>query len=80
MMTATKPEHFRHTTATSYPVKIVGVTLLDETPDFTGIYLRNEEGGLWPCRTVRRDDPGLHLSVCDSWLARPGVNEDRRTA
>ena len=73
------PSQFTHTTLTSYPDKIVGVTLLDESPGVTGIYLRDKNGGLWPARTVNRLPTEDHQTVCDSWLARPGVHEDKRT-
>jgi hypothetical protein len=72
------PPQFTHTTLTSYPDKIVGVTLLDESPGITGIYLRDRNGGLWPARTVNRLPTEDYETVCDSWLARPGVNEEKR--
>ncbi len=78
-MQATDPRQFRHTTLAAYPEKIVGVTLLDETPGFTGIYLRDQRGGLWPARTVNRTRAKHHHAVCNSWLGRPGTHEDRRT-
>ncbi len=78
-MQAIAPEHFRHTTLTVYPEKIAGVTLLDETPGFTGIYLRNPNGGLWPARTVNRNPESHHRSVCEAWLSRSGIHEDKRT-
>jgi hypothetical protein len=71
------PEQFQHTTLTAYPDKIVGVTLLDETPGFTGIYLRDPNGGLWPARTVNREDAQHHFDVCESWLSRPGALDKR---
>ncbi len=49
---AAAPTEFRHTTLPRCPAKVVGVTLLDEEPGYTGIYLRDEDGGLWPARTV----------------------------
>jgi hypothetical protein len=73
------PSPFTHTTLTSYPDTIVGVTLLDESPGVTGIYLRDRNGGLWPARTVNRLPTEDYQTICDSWLARPGVNEDKRT-
>jgi len=88
-MDAAKPSEFKHTTLKVYPEtrledgtwtpKIVGITLLDEEPGFTGIYMRDKNGGLWPARTVNHDPPEHHKSVCDSWMARPGINEDKRT-
>jgi hypothetical protein len=48
------PSQFTHTTLTSYPDKIVGITLLDELPGIIGIYLRDENGGMWSARTVNR--------------------------
>ena len=72
-MTNQAPSSFRHTTLTSYPDKIVGYTLLDESPGFTGIYVRDAKGGLWPARTVDRSLPAHHKSVCDAWLAREGA-------
>jgi len=71
-MTAQAPGDFRHTTLDRYPDKIVGVSLLEESPGFTGIYLRDPDGGLWPARTVNQALPEHHQSVCESWLARYG--------
>ena len=51
------PSQFTHTTLANYPDKIIGVTLLDESPGVTGIYVRDEKGGLWPARTVNRIRP-----------------------
>jgi len=56
-----------------------GINLLDESPGFTGIYLRDEKGGLWPARTVSRKPARRHRQVCAAWLARPGAHEDKRT-
>jgi hypothetical protein len=78
IMDAVSPSEFEHTTLKIFPSKIVGVTLLDEEPGFTGIYLRDGKGGLWPARTVSHNPPEHHRSVCESWMARPGVNEDKR--
>ncbi len=77
-MHATEPTKFKHTTLTAMPRVIAGITLLDEEPGFTGIYLRDPDGGLWPARTVSRMVQEHHDDVCDSWLARPGANEDKR--
>ena len=73
------PADFRHTTLTEPPEKIVGVTLLDETPGFTGIYLRDASGELWPARTVNRSKVKHHREVCEAWLSRAGTHEDKRT-
>ncbi len=73
------PTDFRHTSLERYPTKKIGITLLDEEPGFTGIYVRDENGGLWPARTVSHVPPEHHRSVCDAWLAGPGVHEDRRS-
>lgn len=78
-MQAIDPQQFRHTTLAAYPNKIVGVTLLDETPGFTGIYLRDPSGGLWPARTVNRIPAEHHRDVCEAWLAKQGKHEDKRT-
>jgi len=77
-MTITPPEQFRHTTLAEYPARVVGVTLLDEGPGFTGIYLRDRAGGLWPARTVNRADAQHHFDVCEAWLSKPGA-QDKRT-
>ena len=69
---------FKHTTLAVFPEKIVGVTLLDESPGFTGVYLRDATGGLWPARTVNRTPAKHHARVCRSWLSKPGKHEDRR--
>ncbi len=45
-MIAQKPSEFKHTTLSAYPDKVVGLTIVDEEPGFTGIYLRSPEGGL----------------------------------
>ena len=78
-MQATDPQQFQHTSLTAYPEKIVGVTLLDEAPGFTGIYLRDAKGGLWPARTVNRSKVTHHREVCEAWLCHPGIHEDKRT-
>ena len=92
-MEIVKPSEFKHTTLKTYPESIVrsehgsasytpkrvGITLLDEEPGFTGIYVRDENGGLWPARTVSHQPPKHHKSVCDAWLAGPGVHEDKRS-
>jgi len=78
-MQATAPEQFRHTTLDKYPDTIVGVTLLDESPGFTGIYFRDLSGGLWPARTVNRTPAEHHREICEAWLCRPGTHEDKRT-
>lgn len=77
-MQATTPKQFRHTTLAAYPDKAVGVTLLDESPGFTGIYLRDTSGGLWPARTVNRTPAEHHDKVCEAWLSKPGKHEDKR--
>lgn len=72
-------QHFLHATLDKMPiVDYVGITLVDEKPGFTGIYLRYPCGGLWPARTVVRDNPTHHDSVVNAWLAKPGVHEDKR--
>ncbi len=71
---------FKHTTLAAYPADIAGITLLDEAPGFTGIYLRDANGDLWPARTVSRALPEHHADVCNAWLARPGIHEDKRGA
>jgi hypothetical protein len=92
-MEAAHPTDFKHTTLTVYPEtwiktgdgeghwspKKVGITLLDEEPGFTGIYIRDEAGGLYPARTVNHNPPEHHKSVCDAWLSDAGIHEDRRS-
>lgn len=73
------PQDFRHTTLKEYPNSVQGITLLDECPGFTGIYLRDANGGLWPARTVSRANEAHHNSVCDGWLLKEGIHEDKRT-
>ncbi len=75
MKIATPPE-FKHTSLTAYPNTIAGVSLLDESPTVTGVYLRNPQGGLWPARTVNKDSKHYD-DVCRAWLRRAGA-EDRR--
>ena len=77
-MQATASHVFRHTTLTKCPDKVAGVTLLDEEPGYTGIYIRDRDGGLWPARTVDRSLSEHHDAVCAAWLDRPG-SEDRRS-
>jgi hypothetical protein len=77
-MQATAPSDFKHTTLSVMPRTIAGITLLDEAPGFTGIYLRDPDGGLWPARTVSRMVAEHHADVCAAWLARPGIHEDKR--
>lgn len=74
------PSGFRHTTLDRYPDRVAGITLVDEKPGFTGIYLRDPQGGLWPARTVsRRAEGGKHHdSVIDAWLSREGEHVDLR--
>ena len=62
-----------------YSPETVGVTLLDEAPGFTGIYLRDAAGGLWPARTVNREYAEHHESVCNAWLSKPGIHQDKRS-
>ena len=69
-MNAKQPHEFKHTTLTAYPKKVVGVKLLEEEPGFTGIYLEDANGGLWPARTVNQAFPEHHREVCDAWLSR----------
>lgn len=72
---------WKHKTASEYPDKIVGITLVDEDEagEFTGIYLRDENDKLWPAMTVRRDIVDHHTSVCESWLLRQGIHQDKRS-
>ena len=88
-MNADKPENFQHTTLKVFPEsrrpdgtctpKRAGITLLDEDAKHTGVYIRDAEGGLWPARTVSHTPKSHHKSVCDAWLAGPGVPEDKRS-
>jgi hypothetical protein len=73
------PEEFRHTTLQRSPIDRIGITLVDEEPGFTGVYIRDENGGLWPARTVSHFPSEHHRSVCAAWLAGPGIHEDRRS-
>lgn len=77
-MHAQKPHHFKHTTLGHYPNAVAGITLLDEKPGFTGIYLRSPEGGLWPARTVNKRPAKHHEQVVASWLDRQGEHVDLR--
>jgi hypothetical protein len=78
-MNKQEPQDFRHTTLKVRPDSYQGITLLDECPGFTGIYLRDANGGLWPARTVSRENEAHHTSVCEGWLLRKGIHEDKRT-
>lgn len=77
-MIASRSSDFRHTTLTKYPDRVVGVTLLNEEPGFTGIYLRDAQGGLYPARTVSRRPAAHHKSVVDAWIQSYGGLIDRR--
>lgn len=77
-MDAMHPSGFKHTTLDEYPLDVAGITLVDEKPGFTGIYLRDPEGGLWPARTVSRKPASHHESVVDAWLSREGEHVDLR--
>ena len=66
-MDAMAPEDFKHTTLKRYPDRIVGVSFLQESPGFTGIYLRDPEGGLWPARTVNQSMKDHHAAVLAAW-------------
>jgi hypothetical protein len=73
---------WQHKTLDNYPDKdgeFVGVTILDERPGLTGIYLRTKEGLLWPARTVDRSLPEHHAEVVAAWMQYKGINEDLRT-
>ena len=76
--TAQELAMWKHATLASYPDKIVGITLVDEEPGMTGIYVRDPSGGLWPARTVDRSIQPHHDEVVAAWLQRPGQHEDRR--
>ena len=78
-MDCVAPSDFKHTTLTRYPQQVIGITLLDEEPGFTGIYLRDRNGGLWPCRTVSHIPAEHHTNVVEAWLAGPGVHQDKRS-
>ena len=78
-MDASAPYQFRHTNMTSPPVHVIGITLLDEKPGYTGIYMRDANGGLWPCRTVRHKPASHHRDVCKAWLSRKGIHQDKRS-
>lgn len=79
-MDAQEPKKFKHTTLDAYPAKLAGITFLDEAPGFTGIYLHDADGGLWPARTVDRSDARHHESVLAAWTSdsRYGEVVDRR--
>lgn len=77
-MKACGPNDFKHTTLRECPDEIAGITLLDEEPGFTGIYVRSASGGLWPARTVDRSNARHHDSVVASWLSREGTHVDLR--
>ena len=77
-MKACGPKDFKHTTLDECPNDVVGITLLDEEPGFTGIYGRSRCGGRWPARTVDRSFPEHHESVVSSWLRRDGEHVDLR--
>jgi len=74
------PSGFRYTTLDRYPDRVAGITIVDEKPGFTGIYLRDPQGGLWPARTVNRRAEGgkHHNDVIDAWLSRDGAHVDLR--
>lgn len=88
---------FKHQTLDKCPDRdgvFVGVTILDESPGFTGIYLRTAKGLLWPARTVNNSLVEHCRSVVAAWMEhevtyfdwgtckhrrKPGINEDIRT-
>ncbi|MEI8196615.1 MAG: hypothetical protein WCI73_11955 [Phycisphaerae bacterium] len=55
------------------------MTLQDEKRGYTGIYLRDSNEGLWPCRTVRHKPASHHRDVCAAWLSHKGIHEDKRS-
>jgi hypothetical protein len=78
-----KPDYkFRHATAPSFTGcgEAVGVVLVDEKRGFTGIYYKDKQGKLWPCRTVMRSNKARHDEIIAAWLQnRPEMtHEDRR--
>ena len=79
-MEIVEASEFKHTTLDRHPTTVVGVTLLDESPGFTGIYVRDPRGGLWPARTVSHTPASHHADVCNAWLEGPGIHEDKRTS
>ena len=60
-------KEFKHTTLTRFPDRIAGITILEEEPGFTGIYLRDADGGLWPARTVDQSLKDHHEAVLAAW-------------
>lgn len=94
-METKEPNQFKHTTLDKYPDTndgFVGVTLLDEEPGFTGVYMRTKEGLLWPARTINHDPPAHHRKCAASWMKhevnyfedgqwkrKVGDNRDERT-
>jgi len=72
-MIAQHSNQFKHTTLTSHPLKVAGVSFVEERPGFTGVYLRNEEGGFWPAREVAQKPKKHHKSVCDAWAQHYGM-------
>lgn len=68
---------WRHQTLEEYPHTVAGISVLDERPGFSGVYMRDPRGGLWPARTVSRRAEH-HDDVVGSWLQRPGAVDLRK--
>ena len=81
-MDCVPPEEFKHTTLKQYPTErgaFIGVTVLDETPDCAAVYLRTQDGLLWPARTINHDPPEYHRQIVAAWMQHEGDNRDERT-
>lgn len=73
------PQDWKYTTLKSFPYKRVGITLVDEKHGYTGIYIRDENGGLWPARTVSHKPKKHHASVLNTWMSQYEDCQDKRS-
>lgn len=72
---------FRHATLSASPAVVAGLTLTDEDDkgEFTGVYTRDADGGLFGARTVIRKPAEHHRSVIQAWInTTPGELQDLR--
>ena len=71
---------WKHCTLSRYPAgRPISVVLFnDEFEEQDSIYYGYPCGGLWPCRSVNRQDPEHHERVISAWCSKDLVVVDNR--